>query len=146
MNMDVLSYHTVLFVALSCMNPFISICTELGTLTNTSYLWHAFLSFSLTTHTDSSLCHAFFPPSPVFHFAMECFMCRVKKSSRVEQCRSAAPWPAPHPNLILAVLKIVRIPRPNWQASVSSLCCPRSWKRPLCTNSTALFCHEIFTG
>lgn len=119
---------------------------QLGTLSNTSYLWHAFLTFSLKTKTDSSLFRAP-PPSAVFHFAMECFMCGAKTSSRVEQCGTAAPWLAPSPNLILALLKIVCIPsqtdRPLFP---ESLCFSRHWKRPLCASSTAPSSHEKFTG
>lgn len=130
---------------------YVSIClymhrNQLGTLTNTSYLWHAFSAFSLETRTDSSLFHAFFP-SPLFHFAMECLMWGVKKSCRVKHCSRAALWYAPSPNLILAVLKIVCVPsRTDRPLFPESLCCPRRWKRPLCASSTAQRPHEIFTG
>lgn len=112
-----------------------------------SYLWHAISAFSLDTHTDSSLFHALPPFLPFFHFTMECLMWGVKKSCRVEQCGSAALWPAPSPNLILAVLKIVCVPsRTDRPLFPESLRCPRRSKRPLCASSTALRPHEIFTG
>lgn len=97
--------------------------------------------------TQTAHCVTHFSPSPVFHFAKECFMCGVKKSSRVQQSSSAAPWPAPYPNLILAVLKIVCIPsRTDSPLFPESLGCPRRWKRPLCANGTAPCPREIFTG
>lgn len=114
----------------------VSIClymhrSQLGTLSNTSYLWHAFLAISLDTDTDSSLFCVRAPSSPLFHFAMECLMWGVKKSCRVEQCGRAALWPAPSPNLILAVLKIVCVPgRTDRPLFPERLCCPRRSKRP----------------
>lgn len=146
MNMDVLSFiqcslwRYLVWVHLSQCAQHLAPLLTLHTSDMPFRLFHWKL-------TQTAHCVMHFSPCPVFHFAMECFMCAVKKPSRVEQCSSAAPWPAPSLNLILAVLKIVCIPcRTDRPLFPKSLCCSRCWKRPLCTNSTAPSAHEIFTG
>lgn len=141
-------YHTVLFVVLSCMYPLVFICREIN-LAPLLTLHISDMPFRLSHWklTQTAHCFMLFSPSPLFHFAMECLMWGVKKSCRVKHCNRAALWYAPSPNLILAVLKIVCVPsRTDRPLFPESLCCPRRWKRPLCTSSTAQRPHEIFTG
>ena len=104
-------YHTVLFVVLSCMYPFVSICTEVN-LAPWLTLHISDMPFRLFHWKLAQTAHCFvhFFPSPLFHLAMECLMWGVKKSCRVKHCSRAALWYAPSPNLILAVLKIVCVP------------------------------------
>lgn len=130
----------------------VSIClhmhrSQLGTLTNASYLWYAFFGFFTGNPHRQLIVSCIFFPSTLFHFALECLLCGVKKSCRIEHCYRAALWNAPSPNLILALLKIVCIPnRTDRPLFRESHCCPGRWKRPLCASSTEERPHEIFTG
>lgn len=140
-NVDVLSTIQTSLCCWSCMNPFVSKYTRDG-LAPFLTRHISDMPFRLSHWKPTQTAHCFIYPPPFFHFAMECLMWGVKKCGGVEHCDRATLWYALSPNLILAALKIVCIPRRTDRPLFpESLCCP-----VLCVPITHQRSHEKFTG